>query len=453
MLKLLIYLLGFVFAFQITRQKGHKKLYWFFAGILFVPHSITLFHVPVSITFQRLMIYSLLFSTIREKDFSKSLVKMPVFASLVFLFCMSMLTGLFDSRIELFQKFYRPITYFFESFFPIALSYYHITKDEDVISVFKKCLVFLGIFGIYGIANYITKSNEYYNMLEDAFNISNYANANMDLLKDQRFRVSSFAFHAIYYGLLLALNILMSLYLYFNNIKRNKLLHFAILGLLLLNIVLVNSRTPLLALVGGFMMLFLFGMNLKYKIQTMVLGSVMLFGLVLSMSQFSEIITATLGIFKSNDTQVTGSSIDMRERQLKASYKLFKMSPVSGNGYNYITETLGYSSDPEQNMADDDLEGLESYAYRLLIEQGCAGILGNFVLFFSLGFYFFRGTFSRKTKHIAAMGLAMLITFLLFIFGTGDLGSFPFFMSIIGVALKGVVLARQDQPEEFELSS
>ena len=95
----------------------------------------------------------------------------------------------------------------------------------------------------------------------------------------------------------------------------------------------------------------------------MVLGSVMLFGLVLSMSQFSEIITATLGIFKSNDTQVTGSSIDMRERQLKASYKLFKMSPVSGNGYNYITETLGYSSDlsEQQNMADDDLEGLESF--------------------------------------------------------------------------------------------
>jgi hypothetical protein len=171
------------------------------------------------------------------------------------------------------------------------------------------------------------------------------------------------------------------------------------------------------------------------------------------MSQFSEIVTATMGVFNSNDSQVTGSSINMRERQLKASYKLFKQSPVSGNGYNYITETLGYSSDPEQNMADDDLEGLESYAYRLLIEQGSAGIIGNFILFFTMGFYFFRGTFSRKTKHIAAMGLAMLITFSLFIFGTGDLGSFPFFMSIIGVVLKGVELARQDQPEEFEFST
>jgi hypothetical protein len=452
MIKVLIFSLAFIIAYQICKQKGHKKLYWFLGGILFVPHSITLTHAPLAITFYRVLIYTLLFNTIRQKDFSKSLIKMPVFASLIVLFCMNLLTGFFDTRLDLFQKFYRPITYFFESFFLVTLSYYHIKQYEDVIDVYKKCLLFLGVFGLYGILNYITKTNEYYNLLEDAFNISNYANANMDLLKDQRFRVSSFSYHAIYYGFILAITILMSLFLYFNNIKRNKLLHYAILLLMLINIFLVNSRTPLLALAGGFFILFLFGMNLKYKIQTLVLGSVLLFGFILSQSQFSEIIYATLGIFESKDTQVVGSSLDMRERQLAASYRLFKRSPVSGNGYQYITETLGYSSDPEQNMADDDLEGLESYAYRLLIEQGIVGIIGNVFLFCSLGFYFLRGIQYRRSKRLAALGLGMLMTFLLFIFGTGDLGSFPLFMTIIGIALKGVVLARQDVPEELELS-
>src|SRR4051812_20118582 len=98
MIKVLIFFLAFVLAFQISREKGHKKLYWFLAGILFVPQSITLTHVPLAITFYRVMIYTLLFTTIRQKDFSKSLIKMPVFASLVFLFGMNLLTGLFDDR-------------------------------------------------------------------------------------------------------------------------------------------------------------------------------------------------------------------------------------------------------------------------------------------------------------------------------------------------------------------
>ncbi|HVW15541.1 MAG TPA: O-antigen ligase family protein [Mucilaginibacter sp.] len=260
----------------------------------------------------------------------------------------------------------------------------------------------------------------------------------------ERPRISSFAWHAIYYGFLLNTGILLCAF--FINVYSGgygqKTKYVYLLILLLVNLVLVNSRTPLLALAFGFLVLFLWEFNLANKLRVGVLV-IVLFSSLVFIPKGRQIVSAAFSALTSTEQSYEeGSSLDMRIGQLQASYDLFKKKPVTGNGLYYIKETLGFSRDWNQSKSDKDLYGFESYVYELLIEQGLLGIIGNIFLFASLFIFFIKNNISknRGTKKLSLLGIALLVAYLSFIIGTGDMGSFPVFMIVMGITIKGIVL-------------
>ena len=149
------------------------------------------------------------------------------------------------------------------------------------------------------------------------------------------------------------------------------------------------------------------------------------------------------------------SSIEMREAQLAASIAVFNLSPIHGNGFEYISENLGFTRDKDTRTSDSDFAGFESYAYVLLIEQGLCGIVGNAVFFASLLFFQLR-LYKKVTpfgKKLIVLNISILLTFLLFIFGTGDIGTFLFMNAIMGMNLKGIMLLRKPKNVIQEPSS
>jgi hypothetical protein len=348
--------------------------------------------------------------------------------------------GLVDQRHGLYLKLFNPVDLFITNFLVLFLTYHYTRTINDLFRIFKVLLIFFLVFAIYGIINFLLKENVYYSFISNTYGGRDFGNAyNLT----ERFRISSFAYHAIYYGLLLDVIILVATFLIIN-FRRNRLTYFALLFLLFLNLFLVNSRTPIFSLAVGVAVFFLFGINFKQKILSITVGLLLIIGIFNFVPAAKQFLAATYDTFFSDGSDLEGSSLEMREMQLAASLVIFNQSPVFGNGFNYIVEDLGYSGEREKRNSDNDLKGFESYIYLLLIEQGMIGMLVNILFFIALAIYSLKkyGETSILGKKISILCFSTLLMFLSFIIGTGALNSFPFIMSFIGVCFKGIHLGQ-----------
>lgn len=445
--KVIFILIGLFFAIQIFKKSGPQKLVWFFAGILFFPPAVVITDTP-QMTFPRFITYILLLSLLinHKREFRYNLKRFPLKRALYLIFVCLLAIGLFDGRVELYLKIYRPLNYFVENFLPLLLTFCCIKSVKDYMYVVKHLVIFMLVFGLYGLSNYITRSNEYYSIIADIYGGRNFSNDNMAAGLD-RFRIASFAWHAIYYGFLLATVMLQAIFAFstFKLPQKSKNIFTVGLALMAINLLLVNSRTPLYILAVGMFIFSVFATSIKQKMKIALLcigGAVIAISYIPSVS---KLVDASLNTFSSSGSDIEGSSIEMREVQLGASVIIFAQNPVFGNGFSYITEGLGYSSDAKKRKTGSDLMGFESYVYKLLIEQGIVGIVGN-ILFFIALYVFFIKTYRKVSavgKKICVLSLAMITSFILFIVGTGDLGTFLFFMAVLGMNMKAMLLSEK----------
>ncbi len=428
----------------IIKSTGIYRLMWFFTGIMFFQHRITLFTSPTEMGFHRFMVFSLLLPELA--NFKKSVIefrKFPLFYPLVIVFVGFLLIGLFDTRINFFLQLYRPIDLYIQTFLVIFLSYHNFKEEEDwprLVKYFAICSIVLCLYGFY---NFLTKTNPYDNLISKSFN----SLSSFDFYKnifDERFRINSFVDHPIYYGYLLGILFLLS----FNAIleKQNKLTVLYLLSIVMtfINLLMTNSRTPLISFLLGMALFILMSLHLKLKIQIALLAILFCCG-IYTIPSVRDKINNTIDIFQKDGSQISGSSLKMREMQLEASYLLFEKKPISGNGFYYIEETLGYSSDEDKSMSSNDLQGFESYFYIIIIEQGIIGIFLNLIFFGALILYFFK----RKIVSIefSGIGLAITLMFLVFSIGTGTLGSWIITMSIIGIIIKKLQIMAETSTE------
>jgi O-antigen ligase len=147
-----------------------------------------------------------------------------------------------------------------------------------------------------------------------------------------------------------------------------------------------------------------------------------------------ERIGSVKDIFKLNGGKTSGSSIDLRTTQLQASYREFLSKPIYGHGLYYIEEDMGWANLEEERTSDSDFQGFESYIYQLLIEQGLVGILTTIIIVLSIAIYYIKKR--RISKEVSALGLSILVMFLMFIIGTGTLHSWIISMGLIGLSIK-----------------
>jgi hypothetical protein len=441
---------------QIITQKGYKKLNWIFSGILFFPSSVVILTSPY-ITFPRflLLLFFMVFVFQNNKLRSK-FRNFPLFFSISLVFVCLLLIGLFDARIDLFSKISRPLFYFLENFIIVFLTYFYIKSIRDLKKIYNFIILCFVIYGLYGIINYITRVSLYSSFIAEIYNSTDFGNS-YTIMGDSRFRIASFAWHPIYYGLLLALAISLLVFIYYEKYMQiySKLFYITILGLLGVNLLWTNSRTPLVSLLIGLSFFYLFSIKLGNKVKIALIGVIVLFGIVSISPESLKLFDESINTFTSKGSKLEGSSVEMREMQMGASLLIFSKNPVFGNGFNYITEDLGFSSDENKRVSDSDFAGFESYIYRLLIEQGLVGIFANLFFFISLFIYLFK---TRKKvdllgKRIIYLSVSMTITFLLFIIGTGEMGTFMIFMALLGVNLKGIQLSLKNRHLNRSLSS
>ena len=433
-----------ILVFGIWQSKGIDRLLWFFTGILFFQHRIVLFTSPTVMSFHRLLIFALLIpELINLNKLRSELKEFPLRRPLLLTFLGLMIIGLFDNRLTPVLKFYRPLDLFIQTFFVTFLCYINFKKNEDWKKVVKFFLVSSIILCVYGLYNYITKSNPIDTYISNSFN----AYSSFDFYSevfDERFRINSFTDHPIYYGYLLGLIFI----LLFSELldQKNKINYLIALAFVFGNLILTNSRTPFLSFFLGVIVYAATAFSTRTKIKFIFLG--LLIGVcIYSVPLIKDKINNTIDIFQTGGSELGGSSLTMRKKQMEASMQIFRRKPILGNGIYFIEENLGYSSDEDKSNSADDLQGFESYIYIILIEQGFLGCVVNVFFFGGLIIFFLkRRQVSRK---MAALGITVTTMFLLFSIGTGTLGSWIITMGLLGIIIKNIEI---DKSLPFDLS-
>jgi len=409
-------------------------------GLVLLNGTIRVVDYPISMPIGRWLIFSLLFAVIfRYKLFKNQFNSFPFKRIIIVLILGSLSIAIFDSRLSLFEKFYSPFREITDTYFILFLGYFTIQTKEDFSKFFKPLFIVLVIITIYGIFNFGTQANPYYEWVVNNFFVGGEKDMQsmlsaLDTTKSRYRATSTFSmtFNYGYVSSLLAL-------LFFYKLKvmtKSKLNAF--LGVIFgaIGAFLSFSRTVLLTLIMGLFTNYFYSNNvvrIKYFFILLVSG-------ILSYSFVPVIQTSvdnTFDIFLSGGDKAGGSSLEMRQVQFIGASKYFIDSPILGNGYDYINKELGWG-DRDNAVLDEDMYGFESIIYQLMIEQGIVGLGTKLLFFISLIVFFLKRM--QKEKALASLGLSIVVLFLTFSIGTGPLGAWPITMLLLGVIIKTIVL-------------
>lgn len=320
----------------------------------------------------------------------------------------------------------------FFKYFALLYSFWSFKDHESLKPTLK--LTFYGMLTLtfFGLLNYVTKTADFVNlMLSDVDNNIDDGNAGMMFAEKQRFRVQSMFFLPFDYGYICVIMLLLHIYGVILNMERRSIF-YVVLFCCLFGILTCGCRTILFCAILGIVVFFLFSYKLKRFFKILFLF-ILLFIIAYSFIPFvNEKVNTMVTIFDMN-SEVEGSSLEMRKIQFGAVLFHIKDSLLFGRGYGYFNIDLGWGKGKDF-LLDPDLSGLEGVAFSYLLEKGFVGIALYLFYYISLFSYCLRHR--RKSKLTSALGLAFLSTYFTFANMTGELNSVYPTLLLMGYVVK-----------------
>lgn len=440
-MSILVLILFFALLLVIICGDSEKKFLALVVGtILFA--NVSLFIKNPSVSPQHLLLYAYIFFEYFNNgvEFRKSLWENPLKIPLV-LVLFSMVASAFFNGGLVSKDMYYGIRDFVDSFAYLIVAIY-CGKNIAFKSVPEKLWTFLIVCCLLGIAEGLLNANYPYKIINSAFpyyeGLYN-LNTDVGLSQDWRIRTCFTTKHPTAFGMLLV-----SLFFFYSPHFKTQILSrykvLLLLALLAINIVMCGSRTALLCLFFGLALLLFDKVKVVFKI--IIIGALLL--------SFSAIVAIIMANFWESHGAGRGSSLEYRMRQLIFSVESIADAPVFGNGNkyaaNYILQETDSSGKEAQDAYGDNLGGLESIVFTLLIDRGFVGLatyaltmLWMFVLFFK----------HRRLVKEASSGYALVGANSVFLILSGVIGnSSNFFFLFVGFQLGYLVLKRDETREE-----
>ena len=422
----LVLFLFFAILWLICKGDSQKRFLAFFAGTLLFP-NVCLFIKSPSISPQHIILYTFLFiECFQNRDeFSDGLFNNPLWIPLGLSVGSYICTALFNGGIFSIDMYYgvRDIV----DTFGYLIAAYIVGKRSDIHEFAKDIFPFIVVCCLFGIMEGLLNANYPYKIINSAF--PSYSglydlNTNISLSQNWRIRTCFTTKHPTAFGTFLATMFLF----YFPYIKKDTIPHFKILlilGLLGINIILCGSRTALFCTIIGIAAYFADRLSLIIKIITA--------GLILF--SFTTILAVLASNFQSGRGH--GSSLDFRYQQLIFSIVTIQNSPVWGNGNKYASHNLFVENEAGAMRAEDssgqDMGGLESVVFTLLIDRGFVGLFSYYLLLFWIFCLFYSNRNKLSERNDAFI---IVIAGTLFLTLSGSIGnSSAFLFMILGLQL------------------
>lgn len=270
--------------------------------------------------------------------------------------------------------------------------------------------VSLIVMTIVGIINYFSGYSFYVEeLLEESFTF----------VSASRFRVQATFNNPFDYGYMCVLLAILHFYGYLQGYESTPVVIVSQICCLF-GVFVCNCRTILFCyLVCA--VIFALALQKDRKIKSLVLAGIVIVGILsaLFVPPVRRIIFSILSIFDASAVS-DGSSIAMRISQFGTVIYYVAGSLLFGRGVNFFTQDLGWDSGSGLEV-DRDLYGLEGVYLNLLLERGLVGLfLYLAILVLLLVFIIKHRKLGRK---LYALGLSVLVLYILFSFMTGELHS------------------------------
>ena len=408
--------------FMIIRNKGQKRFDWFVCSALLLSSSITILKSP-QIQAHRFFILCYWLSVVVHKEYRHN--KFPLLIPLIIYGAGEMFIGWQDTLLTPFYRLWKTFAFLLDSYLIMLMAFWG-TKNVRINS--KPIINTLLIMTIYGIFTLVIRNNPLQQFIWSQFSDATYLTG---YYFGDRIRVTSTWSHPIAYGFVCSIfAVLLLKYL------KNKKCRAAFI-LLVINVFICGSRTSLAALI---LMIALYAL-LEYKFSKLTRLSILLvpalFLVYLVLPPVQEKIDSIVNTAMGN-SDVGGSSIEMRQGQLEASLMIFASSPMYGHGPDYIQENM--MSDKQlmnqYSMQGYDFEGFESYYYILLIERGIVGIVLEVMLVVFIMMYLIRNR--KKNKLRSSEALTIFLGFAFFALSTGALDTWMFTTFFVGLCMNRI---------------
>lgn len=254
-----------------------------------------------------------------------------------------------------------PFTVLILNYLFVILLWQYFKFKSDILYFIKCLIIVFIIICLYAIIEYILGHNIWMEWLQSQTTASIFSSHHDD------YRLGFARMNSVFHfpiPLGDACAIMISFLLFWELNSSAKLLKgkglIIIIGLLIIGLILSNSRAPIVALFFGLLHLNIF--KNKKRLFIFIITGVVLFSL--GYSYLSSVIESMINASSDN---VGGSSVNLRELQLAYCINEFHKNPLFGAGFNRLMEL--------QDVTNRELAGAESYAFFLLVEQGLCGII------------------------------------------------------------------------------
>ena len=321
----------------------------------------------------------------------------------------------------------------FFKYFALLYSFWSFKDHESLKPTLNLTFYGMLVLTFFGLINYVTKTADFVNLMLSNVDYNNIDgdNAGMMFTEKQRFRVQSMFFLPFDYGYICILVLLLHIYGVILNLEKRNIF-YVVLICCLFGILTCGCRTILFCTIFGVVIFLLFAYKFKRFIRIFFLF-LLLFVIAYSFIPFvNEKIDSIVTIFDKN-SEVDGSSLEMRKTQFYAVLFHIKDSLLFGRGYGYFSIDLGWGKGKEF-LVDPDLFGLEGVVLSYLLEKGFVGLV--LYLFFYISLFSYCLRYRSKSKLSSALGLAFLSTYFAFANMTGELNSVYPTLLLMGYVVK-----------------
>lgn len=317
----------------------------------------------------------------------------------------------------------------FGKYFVICLGFIMVYKYNQLKSIATSLFYSTIILTLFGIQNLLTNNSFFINSI----GISDISFADSD-----RFRVQAMFINPFDYGFICIIVLLFYLYLHSKDTISTKRF-WIVIACCIFGIIFCGCRTIILCAAIGISLYYLRINKFNNNFKLISVTCVLLVTSYLTIPFIRDKIDQTTTIFQTN-SEVKGSSIEMRITQFLAVLYYTKDNLWYGNGKDYFLIDLGWA-DGFENAVDKDLCGLEGVLFVLLLEHGIIGII--FYIIFYTTLIYLTIQYKRIDKQSSALFMSILLTYLVFANATGELLSPYPTLLFSGICLKLIYIKKE----------
>ena len=315
-------------------------------------------------------------------------------------------------------------------YFAIAYAFWAVKDEKSLKPILQVSLYCLIVLTFFGLLNYIDKNAMFVNAVTEG-RTTRYGDVALGDIytESDRFRVQSMFQYAFDYGYICAAILLLHLHGWYRHLESKKEFIIAI-ACCIFGILTCECRivwvSALLSIACYSMWVFQLSRNVMYAIVIVIL-IIIAYNTVPAVE---EKVNKVTDVFVEKN-EVEGSSIEMRMAQY--AYVLIYTEGNEwlglGKGYWFYS----YTVNPDSVR---DLLGIESVILQNLLERGIIGLV-LWAAFYTIIFLYL-GRNRKRRKALTGLGASVLVLYLIFSIGTGELGSVYPTLLLLGFVIKAV---------------